>query len=100
MTPPPTRDPFLDTVRRKAARMASARRERQRFWQSLAHVGVLGWVFVIPVILFAFVGRLLARLSGQPALAVGLILLGVGVGAYGVWHQLRPSVRDPEEKEP
>lgn len=92
-------DPFLGTVKRKVRRMAHARRQPQGFWQNLVHVGVLGWVFVIPLVFFTFLGRFVARVAGQPALAVGLIVVGVGVGGYAVWHQLRPSIRDREEEE-
>ncbi|MGE0323588.1 MAG: AtpZ/AtpI family protein [Polyangiaceae bacterium] len=92
-------DPFLGTVKRKVERMEQARRQPRGFWQNLVHVGVLGWLFVIPVVFFTFVGRFAARVVGQPALAVALIVVGVGVGGYAVWHQLRPSVRDQDEEE-
>ncbi|MCC6903387.1 MAG: AtpZ/AtpI family protein [Polyangiaceae bacterium] len=85
---------FVSEVRRKAARMRSARRERRSFWSQVAHVGVLGWTFVLPVVAGAFAGRWLARSAGSRVAGVAPLLLGVAVGVYVVWRQVRQSLSD------
>lgn len=90
---------YPDQLRRKAARMIEARKRGQPIWRHLVHVGVLGWMFVLPIVVSAFLGGLLARATGVRSLAVGSIILGVAVGGYVVWRQVSRSMRDDEEEE-
>lgn len=89
-----TPEPF-ESAHRKARRMADARRRGDRGWSSLAHVGTLGWVFVLPVVLGAMAGGLLARMTGHRAWVLIPMLLGVAVGSYLVWWQLRRTAAEP-----
>lgn len=100
MTGRPERPGVSEIVRRKAERMARSRAATSSLWRHLAHVGVLGWVFVLPVVLGAVVGRLLMRSTGQKPLALAPLLLGVLLGAYAVWRQVRSSwpASDEEQK--
>lgn len=91
---------FRTSVKRKADRMAAARRRGDSFWTALVHVGALGWVFVLPVVAGAVAGRSLARAVGQPALAVAPLALGIALGAYLVWWQLRRTVVDDADQDP
>lgn len=87
-----------DAVRRKAERIARGRRERRSAWQNLAHVGTLGWVLVIPLVLGIFVGRLAAIATGTRAPTLVGLFVGLAAGAYAVWRQLRRSLRDEEDE--
>lgn len=90
---------FAEVVRDKARRRARARAEGESLWRHLVHVGVLGWTFVLPVVLGAVLGRALAHWTGVRQLALVPLLLGVVVGAYAVWRQVRSSVVDEREDE-
>jgi hypothetical protein len=88
---------YIETVRRKAKRMAAARLRHDSLFRHLAHVGVLSWMFVLPLVLSAFLGRLLANTFQRQEL--GLAALGVGLvtGIWLVWRQLSRSL--PHEGE-
>ena len=53
-----------EEVRRKAARV-KRRRGRPALFRHLAHVGVLGWVFILPVIGLTWAGHLIGRWRGE-----------------------------------
>lgn len=90
---------YANEVRKKAQRMARARRSHDPMWRYLAHVGVLGWMFILPVVLGAAGGRLLARWTGMRWLAVVGLLAGLGTGAYVAWRQVRRSLEDAEHED-
>lgn len=89
---------YTSEVRRKAERMARARRGRESMWRYLAHVGVLGWMFILPVVLGAAGGHLLARWTGIRFLAVVGLLFGLAAGSYVAWRQVRHSLEDAEDE--
>lgn len=83
-------------VEGKVARLQAARASHVGVWRHLAHVGVLGWVFILPVIGGVVIGRWLSRwLETSLPTLVG-ILAGVLAGGVGVWLQLRRSLDDDE----
>jgi ATP synthase protein I len=89
-----TPTPETEEVRKKARRAQLARAEKSGAWKYLANVGVLGWVFMVPVLLGLFLGRLVALRTGSRApLLVGL-LAGLVLGAWGTWRQVRRSLLD------
>ena len=94
-----TSPPRPSMVARKARRMLHARRSGASLWHHLAHVGVLGWLFVMPVVLGLFLGRLLAARLGTQAPLFGGLFLGLGVGAYVVWRQLRRALDEEEDEQ-
>lgn len=81
-------------VRRKAERIERERRKTPMFWRDLAHVGVLGWVFILPVVTLSWLGHLAARASGTLWPAVVGVLSGVGLGAYLVYRDVRRSLEE------
>jgi len=86
-------------VRRKALRMLRARRQRVSPWRALLHVGVLGWVFVLPVVLGVVGGRLVELHLGLRGATLGGLLLGVVAGAYAAWRQIRQSLAEGDDEE-
>lgn len=85
-----------DEVKRKARRIEHDRGHRPIFWKQLAHVGVLGWIFILPVIGLAWGGHALARRMGQLWPAVAGLGAGIALGGYLVWRNLRDSLRDED----
>jgi ATP synthase protein I len=72
-------------VQRSAQELARARREKG-FWHHTAILGVGGWLFVLPVVAGAYLGRFLdGRVPGTISWTITCILLGVALGIYNVW---------------
>ena len=95
----PSRDPALEQVRRKAARMLRGRRPQPTVWRYLAQVGVLGWLFILPVVGLAALGRWIGRVLGEPRLALAGLLAGLALGASLVWRSVQRSLSDNEDAE-
>ena len=74
-------------VFRKVERMQKSRSGTGRFWAGLALVGSVGWMVALPMVGGAFLGRWLdLQLGTNLSFTLGLLLLGLAVGAYTVWR--------------
>jgi ATP synthase protein I len=72
---------------RKVVRMRKARQRRGSFWGGLAVVGSVGWMVALPTVGGAFLGRYLDdRFETNIQFTLGLLLLGLFIGGYGVWR--------------
>ncbi|NOZ24647.1 MAG: AtpZ/AtpI family protein [Nitrospirae bacterium] len=61
------------------------------FWQSVAALGVVGWMIVLPAVAGTFLGRFLDRRfadSGSVSWTITFMLLGLALGIYSVWRFL------------
>ena len=61
------------------------------FWQSVAALGVVGWMIAIPVVAGTFLGKFLDRKfggEGSISWTLTLMLLGLAAGIYSVWRFL------------
>ena len=78
-------------VDKRARRIDQARRERQSILGQTVYLGVVGVMFVLPVVAGAYLGRWLDGLSEGYSVrwTLSLILLGVAVGAVNVYLFLR-----------
>lgn len=81
-------------IREKADRLSRARRQKSGFWRHVAHVGSLGFVFVLPLVAGAALGRVVAERTGRPGLALLLLVAGLAVGAVGSWRMIRTSLEE------
>lgn len=88
---------YVEVVRRKAERMARARRRAPLGWRHLSSVGVLGWLFIIPVVLGAFAGRLVARTWHTPGATLIGLGLGLAAGAYVAFRHVQTSLRQDDD---
>jgi hypothetical protein len=84
-------------VREKAERMARARRARGTLWRSLLHVGVLGWLLILPALAGAVLGRVLARSTGMRWLAMAGLLLGLLIGGLTVFWNVRRAIHEEDD---
>lgn len=80
-----------EQVALQARRMKKAERERHTLLAQTTYLGTLGIVFVLPVVVGAYVG---AWLDGQAqgysvAWTVSLLLIGVMLGAVNVYLLIR-----------
>ena len=71
----------------QARRIHRARRERSSVLAELSHLGSVGFLFVIPVVIGAYLGNWLdGKHTGfQTSWTVSLILLGVAIGIFNVY---------------
>lgn len=91
-------DETADEVKRKAGRIRR-RRDRPATWRHLAHVGVLGWVFVLPTVACAWLGHWIAVRSDRLWPAIVGVAAGVVLGTYLVWRNLREALDEFESPE-
>lgn len=79
------------SVRRTAARIRKAERERPTLLAQTVFLGTLGLVFVLPVVAGAFLGLWLdERLPGYSTRwTFSLLCFGLMVGGFGVYRLLK-----------
>jgi len=84
-------DDLRRQVERQAQRMKKAESERPDLMSQTIYVGILGVLFVLPVIGGAYLGHWLDTLSGDYSMhwTLSLILLGVMIGALNVYLFIR-----------
>ena len=80
-----------DKVEQQARRLKKAEQERHNWISQTVYIGTLGLAFVIPVVAGAYLGRWLdEQLQGySTGWTVSLIFVGVVIGAFNVYFQLR-----------
>ena len=91
MTDQEQQEAVVAGIRRRLARHRQwLRRGPPSLGGQLAHVGVLGWVIVTPILLGAWVGRVLDRITGGGIFwSGGLITVGVALGSWSAWKWMQ-----------
>jgi ATP synthase protein I len=74
-------------VERQARRMRQADRDRPTLIAQTAYIGILGLLFVLPVVAGAYLGRWLDGLAAGYSIrwTLSMIFLGVIIGAINVY---------------
>jgi len=76
---------LTEEVEKSARDILRSRREKS-FWHYTALLGVGGWLFVLPVVAGAYLGRYLdSRVQAGISWTITCILLGLALGLYNVW---------------
>lgn len=80
-------DELKQQVTKQIGRMQQAEKERPTLLAQTAYLGTLGLLFVVPVIVGAYLGRWLDGFVEGYSLrwTLSLIMVGVGVGAVNVY---------------
>ena len=80
-----------EEVDKQIRRMKQAEHDRPTLLRQTVYLGTLGLLFVVPVIVGAYVGRWLDGLSAGYSIrwTLSLIVLGVGVGAVSVYVNVK-----------
>jgi ATP synthase protein I len=80
-------DELKQHVSKQVTRMQQAEKDRPTLLAQTAYLGTLGLLFVVPVILGAYLGRWLDSLVEGYSLrwTLSLILVGVGIGAVNAY---------------
>lgn len=91
MTGKPDNDRLREAIDRQVERKRRSWRERDTLLAQTAFLGTLGLLFVLPVLLLAYLGVWLDGLAPDYSArwTVGLILFGLCVGAFNVWLYVR-----------
>lgn len=80
---------FSEKVEKSAEELTRSRKEKSRFWHYAQMLGVGGWLFVIPVVAGAYLGRYLDRkLGGEISWTITFMIIGIAVGIYNIWYFL------------
>lgn len=83
------RDAFPQGIEKSVRHLLKARGEKEGFWHFATVIGVGGWLFVLPVVAGAYLGRYLdGRIAGKTSWTVTLLLVGVAAGSYNLWYFL------------
>lgn len=87
-------DPLAERIARDTQRRKKAESEpRSNLWTQVARVGTLGWLIALPIVAGALLGHALDRVLGTGITwALALMMLGIVVGAYVIWRELRGKV--------
>ena len=80
-----------EEVAKQIRRMKQAEHDRPTLLRQTVYLGTLGLLFVVPVIVGAYVGRWLDGLSAGYSMrwTLSLIVVGVGVGAVNVYVNVK-----------
>ncbi len=80
---------YEDEVRRKAERMARARRERHSAWVVLSRAGTMGWQFALLLVGCTLAGYGLSRWIGHDGPTLAGIALGLVLSLWQAWRTLQ-----------
>ena len=84
-------DQLKEEVAKQIRRMKQAEEDRPTLLRQTVYLGTLGLLFVVPVIVGAYVGQWLDGLAPGYSMrwTLSLIVLGVGIGAMSVYLNVR-----------
>lgn len=80
---------YEEEVRRKAERMARARREPRSAWVVLSRAGTLGWQFALLLVGCTLAGYGIARWQGDDRPTLIGIAMGVGLACWQAYRTLQ-----------
>jgi len=80
-----------EEVAKQIRRMKQAEHDRPTLLKQTVYLGTLGLLFVVPVIVGAYLGRWLDGLTAGYSMrwTLSFIILGVGVGALSVYLNVK-----------
>jgi ATP synthase protein I len=85
-------DPFIDAVRKQAAR--AERGKRMTFWGGVSLVGGVGWMVTLPAVAGAVLGRLLdSHFTTGVFWTLPLMMIGLALGCSSAWRWVQRELR-------
>jgi ATP synthase protein I len=86
---------FSDQIDKSARDLMKAKEEKKSFLHYAQVLGVGGWLFVIPMVGGAYLGRYLDRkFESDISWTLTLTFAGMALGIYNVWYFF---IRKPEK---
>lgn len=90
---------FPRHIDKAAKSLLKSRKEESAFWRYASAIGMGGWLFAIPVVGGAYMGRYLDRKwEGGISWTLTLILVGTAAGAYNLWNYLFRKDKDEQNR--
>jgi ATP synthase protein I len=79
---------FSEDIDKSAKELLKGRKEKTSFWRYAYIIGVGGWLFVIPIVAGAYLGRYLDKKTegGGISWTITFIIIGIAIGIYNIWH--------------
>jgi ATP synthase protein I len=79
---------FSRNVDKSARALEKAKKEKRTFWRYAYLLGVGGWLFAIPVVGGAYLGKYLDMRLGDKGVSwtITCLVLGIIFGIYNVWR--------------
>ena len=78
---------FSQDIGKKIRQLMKSRVDKAGFWSYAAAIGGGGWLFVMPVIAGAYLGRYLdKKVPAGISWTLTFMLLGIAAGAYNIWY--------------
>ena len=80
---------FSSQIGNSARSLLNAREEKGGFWHYASVFGIGGWLFAIPVVAGAYLGRYLdGKIAGGRSWTLTFIILGAAAGVFNLWRFL------------
>lgn len=93
-TPDPKDDRAEAAIRRKAARMQAAAREKRGVWFGFGMFGLVGWAVAVPTLIGTALGLWLDRAAPVGfSWTLALLLAGVFLGCVNAWYWVTKESR-------
>lgn len=88
---PDEREKMRQQVEHQVERMKQAEKDKSTVLAQSVFLGTLGLVFVMPIVVGAYLGRWLDELMASYSThwTLNLIFLGIAIGAVNVWLLIR-----------
>jgi ATP synthase protein I len=78
---------FSEDIDKSAKELLKARKEKTSFWRYAYIIGVGGWLFVIPIVGGAYLGRYIdKKVEAGISWTITFIIIGIAIGIYNIWH--------------
>lgn len=78
---------FSEDIDKSAKELLKSRREKTSLWHYAYVIGVGGWLFVIPIVAGAYLGRYLdKKTEGGISWTITFIIIGIAIGIYNIWY--------------
>jgi ATP synthase protein I len=83
------RDNFPRRIEQSVRDLLRARGEEGSFWHYAAVIGMGGWLFALPVVAGAYLGKFLdGKVASGISWTVTCIIIGIAAGMYNLWYFL------------
>ena len=78
---------FSKDIKKSAKELMKARKEKSGFWYYTSLIGLWGWLFALPVVGGAYLGKYLdGKVKIGISWTITFIIIGIGVGIYNIWY--------------
>jgi len=83
-----TQKEFQKNIKKKAT-ILEKWRKKGLFWGTLAAIGTVGWMIVLPAVIGGYLGKFIDEEYNSPgeiSWSITFLLIGLGIGIYSVWR--------------